>query len=100
METEEDQNTNKEGKRKEEAAASKGDGSTSTNKDNNTSSSTANSQASSANPDASQDNFSESDIQEIISLGFSRAQAVEEMRRQNGNKTQAMAALFAKSFKM
>lgn len=99
METEEDQNTNKEGKRKEEAA-SKGDGNTSTNKDNNSSSSTANSQASSANPDAPQDNFSESDIQEIIGLGFSRAQAVEELRRQNGNKTQAMAALFAKSFKM
>lgn len=99
METEEDQNTNKEGKRKEEVA-SKGDGNTSTNKDNNSSSSTANSQASSANPDAPQDNFSESDIQEIIGLGFSRAQAVEELRRQNGNKTQAMAALFAKSFKM
>lgn len=99
METEEDQNTNKEGKRKEEEP-SKGDPNTSTNKDNNSSSSTTNSQASSANPDAPQDNFSESDIQEIIGLGFSRAQAVEELRRQNGNKTQAMAALFAKSFKM
>lgn len=99
METEEEQNTNREGNIKE-GEASKGDANSSANKDNNSSSSTSNSQASSANPDAPQDHFSESDIQEIIGLGFSRAQAVEELRRQNGNKTQAMAALFAKSFKM
>lgn len=49
---------------------------------------------------AQQDNFSESDIQEIMQIGFTRPQAVEELRRQNGNKTQAIAALFAKSFKM
>lgn len=49
---------------------------------------------------AQQDNFSESDIQEIMQIGFTRVQAVEELRRQNGNKTQAIAALFAKSFKM
>ncbi|XP_063884412.1 protein DDI1 homolog 2-like isoform X1 [Scylla paramamosain] len=53
-----------------------------------------------ANPDPPMDNFSESDVQEIIGLGFSRSQAVEELRRQNGNKTQAMAALFVKSLKM
>ncbi|KAG0726100.1 Protein DDI1 2 [Chionoecetes opilio] len=53
-----------------------------------------------ANPDPPTDNFSESDVQEIVGLGFSRTQAVEELRRQNGNKTQAMAALFAKSLKM
>ncbi|XP_045624596.1 protein DDI1 homolog 2 isoform X4 [Procambarus clarkii] len=46
------------------------------------------------------DHFSESDVQEIIQIGFTRIQAVEELRRQNGNKTQAIAALFAKSFKM
>uniref|UniRef100_A0A0P4W5I6 UBA domain-containing protein n=1 Tax=Scylla olivacea TaxID=85551 RepID=A0A0P4W5I6_SCYOL len=53
-----------------------------------------------ANPDPPMDNFSESDVQEIIGLGFSRSQAVEELRRQNGNKTQAMAALFVKSLKI
>ncbi|XP_053650854.1 protein DDI1 homolog 2 isoform X6 [Cherax quadricarinatus] len=47
-----------------------------------------------------QDHFSESDVQEIIQIGFTRSQAIEELRRQNGNKTQAIAALFAKSFKM
>lgn len=95
METE-DQDTSKEGTRKE--GASEGGASSSTNKDNT--SSTTSPQASSANPDAPQDNFSESDVQEIVGLGFSRAQAVEELRRQKGNKTQAMAALFAKSLKM
>ncbi|XP_045107003.1 protein DDI1 homolog 2-like isoform X2 [Portunus trituberculatus] len=57
-------------------------------------------QSQAANPDPPMDNFSESDVQEIIGLGFSRSQAVEELRRQNGNKTQAMAALFVKSLKM
>ncbi|XP_071536076.1 protein DDI1 homolog 2 isoform X6 [Panulirus ornatus] len=47
-----------------------------------------------------QDNFSESDVQEIIQIGFTRTDAIDELRRQNGNKTQAIAALFAKSFKM
>ncbi|KAK7074376.1 cyanamide hydratase [Halocaridina rubra] len=46
------------------------------------------------------DSFTESDVQEIIQIGFKRPQAIEELRRQNGNKTQAIAALFAKSFKM
>jgi len=49
---------------------------------------------------SAQDNFSESDIKEIVQLGFPRDQAISELRRQNGNKTQAIAALFAKSFKM
>ncbi|MPC37688.1 hypothetical protein E2C01_031177 [Portunus trituberculatus] len=57
-------------------------------------------QSQAANPDPPMDNFSESDVQEIIGLGFSRSQAVEELRRQNGNKTQAMAALFVKSLKI
>lgn len=46
------------------------------------------------------DNFSDSDIQEIIQIGFTRTEAIDELRRQNGNKTQAIAALFAKSLKM
>lgn len=46
------------------------------------------------------DNFSDSDIKEIMQIGFSRTEAIDELRRQNGNKTQAIAALFAKSLKM
>lgn len=45
------------------------------------------------------DKFSESDVQEIVKLGFSREQVIVELRSFNGNKTQATAALFAKSFK-
>lgn len=45
------------------------------------------------------DKFSESDVQELIKLGFSREQVIVELRSFNGNKTQATAALFAKSFK-
>lgn len=47
-----------------------------------------------------QDNFSESDVQDIIQIGFNRTEAIDELRRQNGNKIQAIAALFAKSLKM
>lgn len=45
------------------------------------------------------DNFSEKDVEDIIKLGFKREDAIAELRRNNGNKTQAMAALFAKSLK-
>lgn len=40
----------------------------------------------------------ESDIAEIVAVGFSRQDAIAELNRQNGNKTQAIAALFAKNF--
>lgn len=43
------------------------------------------------------DNFKEGDVRELESLGFTREQAISELRRFNGDKTQAMAALFAKS---
>ncbi|KAJ8940081.1 hypothetical protein NQ314_010915 [Rhamnusium bicolor] len=43
------------------------------------------------------DKFSEADIREITALGFSREQVIFELRRFNGDKTQATAALFAKS---
>lgn len=85
--------TNREGSTKED---SKGE----TTSTSTTSATSPPSQSQATNPDPPMDNFSESDVQEIISLGFSRSQAVEELRRQNGNKTQAMAALFAKSLKM
>lgn len=45
------------------------------------------------------DNFTETTVQEIVRLGFSREQTILELRRFNGDKTQAMAALFAKSLK-
>ncbi|KPJ20483.1 Protein DDI1-like 2 [Papilio machaon] len=45
------------------------------------------------------DPFSETEVEEIIGLGFTREQAIVELRRFNGDKTQATVALFAKSLK-
>ncbi|XP_013145845.1 PREDICTED: protein DDI1 homolog 2-like isoform X2 [Papilio polytes] len=45
------------------------------------------------------DLFSETDVEEIVGLGFTREQAIVELRRFNGDKTQATVALFAKSLK-
>ena len=45
------------------------------------------------------DKFTEKDVQNLISMGFARAQVMEELRKFNGDSTQATAALFAKSFK-
>lgn len=45
------------------------------------------------------DKFSENDVKELSNLGFSREQVIFELRRFNGDKTQAIAALFAKSLK-
>lgn len=45
------------------------------------------------------DSFAESDVEEIVALGFTREQAIVELRRFNGDKTQATMALFAKSLK-
>uniref|UniRef100_A0A2H1WDS0 SFRICE_022508 n=1 Tax=Spodoptera frugiperda TaxID=7108 RepID=A0A2H1WDS0_SPOFR len=45
------------------------------------------------------DNFGEAEVEEIMSLGFTREQAIVELRRFNGDKTQATVALFAKSLK-
>jgi DNA damage-inducible protein 1 len=45
------------------------------------------------------DKFSEGDVKEIAGLGFAREQVISELRRFNGDKTQATAALFAKSLK-
>lgn len=49
---------------------------------------------------ASQLTFPESDVQELMQIGFSREDVTAELQRQGGNKTQAIAALFAKSFKV
>lgn len=44
------------------------------------------------------DKFSENDVAEMMKNGFPRARVIEELRKFNGDKTQALAALFAKSF--
>lgn len=54
---------------------------------------------SSSSSTAASDNFSENDIAELMKNGFTRASVIEELRKFNGNKTQALAALFAKSLK-
>lgn len=43
------------------------------------------------------DPFTNETVKEIEALGFSRAQVIAELRRFNGDKAQATAALFAKS---
>ncbi|CAK1554781.1 unnamed protein product [Leptosia nina] len=45
------------------------------------------------------DRFNESDVEEIVNMGFTREQAIVELRRFNGDKTCATVALFAKSLK-
>lgn len=45
------------------------------------------------------DKFTEKDVEEIVKNGFKRAETIEELRKFQGNKTQALAALFAKSLK-
>ncbi|CAD1471690.1 unnamed protein product [Heterotrigona itama] len=47
----------------------------------------------------SHDPFTEETVKEIESLGFSRVQVIAELRRFNGDKTQATDALFTKSLK-
>ncbi|CAH1395044.1 unnamed protein product [Nezara viridula] len=46
-----------------------------------------------------QDKFSEDEVKELVNLGFTREQAIAELRMFNGDKNKAMAALFAKSLK-
>ncbi|XP_050526404.1 protein DDI1 homolog 2 [Daktulosphaira vitifoliae] len=48
---------------------------------------------------SSSQSFKESDINELVNLGFSREQVIQELNRFNGNKNQAMASLFAKILK-
>lgn len=54
---------------------------------------------SSSTAQGASDKFSENDIAELMKNGFSRASVIEELRKFNGNKTQALASLFAKSLK-
>ncbi|XP_075213515.1 DNA damage inducible 1 homolog rngo isoform X4 [Lycorma delicatula] len=45
------------------------------------------------------DKFGETEVKELVSLGFTREQVIAELRHFNGDKKQAIAALFAKSLK-
>ena len=45
------------------------------------------------------DKFTEENVQTLMKYGFERAKCIEELRRNNGDMTQATAALFAKSLK-
>lgn len=47
----------------------------------------------------SNDKFTEADVAELVALKFTREQVMFELRRFNGDKSQAIAALFAKSLK-
>ena len=47
-----------------------------------------------------EDKFSEADVQTLMAYGFPRDKCIEELRAQNGDVTQATAALFAKSIKI
>ena len=40
------------------------------------------------------------DVQTLMAYGFPRDKCIEELRAQNGDVTQATAALFAKSIKV
>lgn len=44
------------------------------------------------------DKFTENDVADLMKNGFKRNDVVGELRKFNGDKTQALAALFAKSF--
>uniref|UniRef100_A0A146M4P9 Protein DDI1 2 n=1 Tax=Lygus hesperus TaxID=30085 RepID=A0A146M4P9_LYGHE len=45
------------------------------------------------------DKFTETEVKELMSFGFSREQVIKELRQFNGDKKSATAALFAKSLK-
>lgn len=53
----------------------------------------------STTPQSAAESYSETDIAELMKNGFNRQAVIEELRKFNGNKTQALASLFAKSLK-
>ncbi|UYV66346.1 DDI2 [Cordylochernes scorpioides] len=56
--------------------------------------------AATANSILASDKFKEQDIQTLTKMGFARQQAIEELRRFNGDVTRASVALLAKSIKL
>ncbi|XP_036227138.2 protein DDI1 homolog 2 [Bactrocera oleae] len=57
------------------------------------------SQGGAANDVSSNDSFTESDVTDLVKLGYNRTDVIAELRRHSGNKTQATAALIAKSLR-
>ncbi|XP_011213863.2 protein DDI1 homolog 2 [Bactrocera dorsalis] len=57
------------------------------------------SQGGAANDVSSTDSFTESDVTDLVKLGYNRTDVIAELRRHSGNKTQATAALIAKSLR-
>ncbi|CAI6374923.1 unnamed protein product [Macrosiphum euphorbiae] len=53
----------------------------------------------SCSSNSSSQSFEEADITELMKLGYSREEVIQELKRFNGNKNQAMASLFAKILK-
>jgi len=62
-------------------------------------SASASTSALSVDPNAisSSDKFQEKQVLDLISMGFQRQQVIQELRKSNGDVTQATAALFAKA---
>lgn len=62
---------------------------------------TSSSAAASDNSDRvlSNDKFTESDVADLVKNGFQRQNVIQELRKFNGDKTQALASLFAKSLR-
>lgn len=50
-------------------------------------------------PSTEERSFTEADISSIISLGFTRSEALEELKNCNGNVEQAKASLLSKAIK-
>lgn len=45
------------------------------------------------------DKFSENDVSDLVKMGFKRDEVITELRRNNGNKNQAIAELLAKTYR-
>lgn len=57
------------------------------------------SSSSATNTLAAGEKFSENDVSDLVKMGFKREEVITELRRNNGNKNQAIASLIAKSLK-
>ncbi|XP_067637895.1 protein DDI1 homolog 2 [Eurosta solidaginis] len=62
-------------------------------------SSSKRSQGGATNNVSSNDSFTENDVSDLVRLGYNRDDVIAELRRHNGNKTQATTALIAKSLR-
>lgn len=85
-------------KSKKEAGGGAG---TSSSAAKSSSAATSSSAAATDNSDRvlSTDKFTEADVAELLKNGFQRSNVIQELRQFDGNKTQALASLFAKSLR-